>query len=118
MPKSQSDSPERRHAGRTTLEIPVDYSTVDAFFTDFSANINGGGMFIETESPADPETEVQLSFRLPGGEEPVKVEGLVAWVSDGSTGQPQGMGIEFHSLSPETHERINAVARSLRKIDS
>ena len=118
MPKSDSDSPDRRHDGRTALEIPVDYSTVDAFFTDFSGNINGGGMFIETESPADPETEVQLSFRLPGREEPVKVEGRVAWVSDGTTGQPQGMGIEFHSLSPEMHVCINAVARSLRKIDS
>jgi uncharacterized protein (TIGR02266 family) len=105
---------ERRRSQRATLEIPVDYSTVDAFFHEFSANINEGGLFIETDKPAEPETAVQLSFQLPGASEPVKVEGRVAWISDGTRGYPQGMGIQFQTLSSEVRERINDVVRSLR----
>jgi uncharacterized protein (TIGR02266 family) len=105
---------DRRRTHRTRLEIPVDYSTVDSFFEEFSANINEGGMFIETESPAEPDTVVQMSFRLPGTADPLKVEGRVAWVSDGTRGRPRGMGIEFHALPPEARDTINRVVRMLR----
>jgi uncharacterized protein (TIGR02266 family) len=119
MTTAHSSEPrERRRSERAGLEIPVDYSTVDAFFAEFSANINEGGLFVETDAPAEPETAVELSFRLPGAKDPVKVEGRVAWVSDGTRGQPRGMGIEFQALSPEVRERINEVVRSLRVPDA
>jgi uncharacterized protein (TIGR02266 family) len=115
MSRSRRSEPrERRRSQRAPLEIPVDYSTVDAFFHEFSANINEGGLFIETDNPAETDTAVQLSFRLPGSSEPVKVEGRVAWISDGTRGYPQGIGIQFQTLSPEVRERINEVVRSLR----
>jgi len=109
---------ERRRSRRAGLEIPVDYSTVDAFFAEFSANINEGGLFVETDAPAEPGIAVQLSFRLPGAKDPVKVEGRVAWVSDGTRGQPCGMGVEFQTLSAEVRETINEVVRSLRVTDA
>ncbi len=105
---------DRRRSTRSPLEIPVDYSTVDTFFAEFTANVNEGGMFIETDVPGEPDSEVELSFRLPGRDDPVKVEGRVAWVSDGESGQPQGMGIEFLTLSSEVRQQINSVVRKLR----
>ena len=42
---------ERRRHERAELKIPVDYSSVDAFFAEFSQNINEGGMFIEMDRP-------------------------------------------------------------------
>ncbi len=33
---------ERRRHERVALKIPVDYSSVDAFFTEFSSNVNEG----------------------------------------------------------------------------
>lgn len=115
MAKSRAKAgSDRRRTRRAPFEIPVDYSTVDSFFAEFSSNINEGGMFIETDRPAEPDTVVQISFRLPGAEEPIKVEGRVAWVSDGTQGSTRGMGIEFRALAPEARERINRVVRSLR----
>jgi uncharacterized protein (TIGR02266 family) len=105
---------ERRRAGRFSLKIPVDYSAVDAFFREFCANINEGGMFVETEAPPEPGTLVQLQISLPGLEEPLPVAGRVAWVSEGKEGAPPGMGIEFVGLDPEARRTINAVVRSLR----
>ncbi len=105
---------ERRRTERVAIKIPVDYSAVDAFFTEFSANINKGGIFIETEEPDEPETLVALQFRLPGRESPVSVMGRVAWVSDGKDGSPAGMGVEFHDLDSEVREIIDDVVRNLR----
>lgn len=106
---------DRRLHERENLKIPVDYSAVDAFFSEFTTNINEGGMFIETDTPAPLDSEVQLQFRLPNLERPVKVSGRVAWISDGKGESPPGMGIEFQELAPEVRRTINDLVRQLRK---
>jgi uncharacterized protein (TIGR02266 family) len=106
---------DRRGSEREDLKIPVDYSAVDAFFSEFTTNVNEGGMFIETETPSPLDSEVALEFRLPGLERPVKVSGRVAWISDGKGESPVGMGIEFHELVPEVRVTINDLVRRLRK---
>jgi uncharacterized protein (TIGR02266 family) len=105
---------ERRRSARVPLNIPVDYSAVDAFFTEFSANINEGGIFVQSDTQSEIGTEVQLQFRLPGREEPLDVSGRVAWLSDGKSGNPEGMGIEFTGLTHEVREEINQVVRLLK----
>ena len=112
--RSGSDPEERRRGERVALKIPVDYSAVDAFFTEFSANINEGGMFIETDTQAEPGTQVQLQFNLPGLDEPIAVSGIVARSSDGKEESPAGVGIEFLELDPEVRDTINRIARRLR----
>jgi len=106
---------ERRLHEREDLKIPVDYSAVDAFFSEFTTNINEGGMFIETDNPAPLDSDVQLQFRLPNLDRPVKVSGRVAWISDGKGDSPSGMGIEFQELAPEVRRTINDLVRQLRK---
>jgi uncharacterized protein (TIGR02266 family) len=105
---------ERRRSARVPLKIPVDYSAVDAFFTEFSANINEGGIFVQSDTRSEIGTEVQLQFRLPGREEPLDVTGRVAWLSDGKGESPEGMGIEFTGLTAEVREEINEVVRQLK----
>ncbi len=114
MPSNHSPGPERRRHARVPLKLPVDYSSVDAFFAEFSANINEGGMFVEVEDPPEIGTLVQLQFRLPGREEAVQVEGRIAWISDGKDDSPPGVGVEFQNLSTEVRETINEVVRDLR----
>ena len=105
---------ERRRHERVALKIPVDYTSVDAFFTEFSSNVNEGGMFVEMEDAPDLGTQVQLEFDLPGHNEPIQVEGRVAWTSDGKDGSPPGVGIEFQNLPPDARETINSIVRKLR----
>ena len=114
MGSSRHKGTERRRHERVPLKIPVDYTSVDAFFTEFSSNINEGGMFVEMENGPDLGTQVQLQFDLPGHEEPVQVEGRVAWVSDGKDGSAAGVGIEFQNLSSDVRDTINRVVRKLR----
>lgn len=102
---------EKRRSDRAPVVVRVDYSTVDAFFSDFTRNINEGGMFIETDEPCTVDELVTLQFQLPGGDEPVRVRGRVVW-SD--TGEAPGMGIEFEGLDAATRARINQLVRRLR----
>jgi uncharacterized protein (TIGR02266 family) len=108
---------ERRRDSRVPLKVPVDYSSVDDFFTEFSANINEGGVFVAMEKPPELDSEVHLQFRLPGADQPVLVNGRVAWTSDGEDGEPAGFGVEFQDLPGEIREAINGVVRNLRTKD-
>ncbi len=105
---------ERRKSERAPIEVRVDYSTVDDFFSEFTQNINEGGMFIETDSPAELESQVQLEFTLPGDSEPVKATGRVVRVTPGGQGEARGMAVEFEELDPDTRARINAIVLQLR----
>jgi uncharacterized protein (TIGR02266 family) len=113
--KRRGSQKDRRHSERENVKIPVDYSAVDAFFSEFTTNINEGGMFIETETPPPLDTTVQLQVRLPDLERPIKLGGRVAWVSDGKAGSPPGMGVEFQDLTPELRGTINDLVRRLRQ---
>ena len=115
--KPKGQRADRRHSERENIKIPVDYSAVDAFFSEFTTNINEGGMFIETENPAAIDSTVQLQIRLPDLERPIKLGGRVAWISDGKAGSPPGMGIEFQDLTPELRRTINDLVRRLRHKD-
>jgi uncharacterized protein (TIGR02266 family) len=105
---------ERRRSDRAELIVRVDYSTVDELFSEFTRDINEGGLFIETEKPRPAGTEVSLYFNLPGSDGTVKTNGTVVRVCDGADGSAPGMGIEFEELPPAARVHINQVIRSLR----
>ncbi len=105
---------ERRKTNRAELVVRVDYQTVDELFSEFARNINEGGIFVETETPHGVGTSVDLQFKLPGNDEPVRITGTVMHVSPGSPGDPPGMGIEFSRLDAITRDRINGMVRKLR----
>src|SRR5262245_36899076 len=106
---------DRRKTERENFKVPVDYSAVDAFFSEFTTNINEGGMFVETETPPPLDATVQLQIRLPDLSTPIKLGGRVAWVSDGKGEAPPGMGIEFQDLTPQIRATINDLVRRLRQ---
>lgn len=111
---SAASGRERRRAGRSALTVRIDYATVDEIFSEFTRDINEGGLFIETEKPHLPGTEVSMQFHLPGTDEVVETIGRVVRVSRGGTGAPPGMGIEFDELNPDDRKRIDRIVRSLR----
>jgi uncharacterized protein (TIGR02266 family) len=103
---------ERRRAQRAELIVRVDYATVDEIFTEFTRDINAGGLFIETDKPCPTGTEVAMHFSLPGGEA-IETVGRVVRTSVGDDGPP-GMGIEFDELDAGARVRIDELVRSLR----
>jgi len=105
---------DQRRSERIDLVVRVDYKTVDELFSEFARNINEGGMFIETDSPPDLGSPVELEFRIPGSDEPIQVMGRVVRASEGTSDEPPGMGIEFENLDVQSRELINQLVRNLR----
>lgn len=107
-------SSDRRRANRSALTVRIDYATIDEIFSEFTRDINEGGLFIETEKPHLPGTEVSMQFHLPGSDEVVETVGRVVRVSRGGAGVPPGMGIEFDELKPDDRKKIDRIVRALR----
>jgi uncharacterized protein (TIGR02266 family) len=106
---------DRRRTPRSPLTLRVDYSTVDELFSEFTRNVNEGGLFIETETPPPMETRVALEFKLPGSGAPIRARGRVAWIRDASPEEgPAGMGVEFEQLGADARKHIDALVRQLR----
>lgn len=110
----RSDEPERRRSHRTDLIVRIDYATVDELFSEFTRDINEGGLFIETEKPKLIGTEVTMRFNLPGSGDGVETIGRVVRISSGDEFSPPGMGIEFDELTDADRSRINELIRALR----
>lgn len=105
---------ERRRSMRADLIVRVDYATVDEMFSEFTRDINEGGLFIETEKPRPVGTEVTMNFNLPGSDEMVVTVGRVVRICAGGDESPPGMGIEFDELTSEDRSNINSIIRALR----
>lgn len=105
---------ERRKSSREALVVRLEYQTVDELFSDFTSNINEGGVFVESENPCELGTSVNLQFRLPGSEEPVTASGIVVHVTDGDEDGMPGMGIEFEALDASARQRVNDLVKALR----
>ena len=105
---------ERRRSPRAPLVVRIAYSTVDALFSEFTRNINEGGLFIETDNPPPTDTRVALQFKLPGSDVPIQARGRVAWVQSPGEDGPAGMGVEFEHLGHDAHARIDELVRGLK----
>jgi uncharacterized protein (TIGR02266 family) len=105
---------DRRRAGRAAVTVRIDYATVDEMFSEFTRDINEGGLFIKTEKPHQPGTEVSMQFHLPGSSQVLQTIGRVVRVSSGASGVPPGMGIEFDELTAEDRRKIDQIVLALR----
>jgi uncharacterized protein (TIGR02266 family) len=105
---------ERRRSIRTDLIVRVDYATIDEMFSEFTRDINEGGLFIETEKPRPVGTEVTMHFNLPGSDEMLVTVGRVVRHAAGDGDALAGMGIEFDELSADDRKKIDEIIRALR----
>jgi type IV pilus assembly protein PilZ len=121
----------RRSALRVDVTWSVDCSTEDTFLYASIANISAIGIFVRTEAPLEPGTELTLRFSprststdvaptddvdaSPEQRELV-LRGSVQWVNrvrPGGDNPNPGMGIRFLDLAPAERERLVEAVRSI-----
>ncbi len=112
------DAIERRASPRADIVVRVNYQNVDSLFSEFARNINDGGIFVETETPQPVGTDVELEFKLPGADQPIKVVGnvvrSVSAADQTDSNATLGMGIEFENLGSDVRQQINEIVKKLR----
>ena len=109
--------PHNRQQPRVPLRIKIDYfKNPGVFLYDYSRNVGRGGIFVETEKPFQPGTELNLSFVLPDQSEPIEVKGKVVWVHEKNAkdfrGVP-GMGVQFENPQGKNKEALDKFFREI-----
>lgn len=98
---SNAGSRGKRAHSQQPIELVVEYTRLNSFFSDYTRNISKGGTFIKTPKPLDVGTEFMFKLRVPGMDKPLEILGRVHWVirpDDAGTGlsrREPGMGIRF-----------------------
>ena len=100
---------------RVSLEAEVTIDSEHNFYYGLSENISEGGLFVSTFQPAPLGSELEITFTLPGREEPMRVRGRVQWVreySERNREVPPGVGLQFVDVNEEI---LGVVRRFIRK---
>lgn len=105
---------ERRRASRVPVRVLVEYADKRDFVTDYTANMNLGGMFIRTESPLAQGTQFQLRFRVQGREDPIDTTATVRWIQPVVAGGAlyAGMGVQFDALCDADEDAVFTMLES------
>jgi uncharacterized protein (TIGR02266 family) len=69
-------------------------------------NLSRGGIFVEAERTAAPQTEVALRFDLPDSKQPIRPTAQVMWCRERSPRSAAGMGMRFLALDRASVVRI------------
>ena len=80
-----------------------------------SGNVSAGGLFLITQQPFEPGTDLLISFSLPKDGKKISAEGSVVWKREArdSGDQRPGMGVQFMKIDKEDQERIRTYVASL-----
>ena len=106
---------EMRVSRRLPVRVMVEYSTVEDFLIDYSANVSMGGMFIRTPHALPVGTRFRLRFRIPEYRGTLETCGEVRWISDEDEfGALSGMGVRFDTLNSANQKAVEGLFRSWR----
>lgn len=102
---------ERRVRGRLPINVLVEYEDRQDFLTDYTANMDIGGMFIKTSTPLEMGTRFRLRFKVSGRERPIDTVAVVRWNLHPSEAGPlnAGMGVQFERLSSRDEAAVLAM---------
>ena len=70
-------------------------------------NLSRGGIFVEAERTAAPDTEVELRFELPDSRAPIAPTAEVIWCRERTREHAAGMGMRFLALDRASAQRID-----------
>jgi len=95
-----------REEPRYAVHVKVRFGTdQNCLLTDFTVNLNAGGLFLSYPKPFPVNTQLSVEFSLPESAVAVCCQARVAWVNEADSplkrDLPAGMGLQFEDITPE-----------------
>ncbi len=90
---------------RIQIEAPARLRTADRERSGWIRNLSRGGVFVESEQAAAPDTEVELALELPEVKRRVISTAQVRWLRRGSA--RTGMGMRFLALDRDSARTLS-----------
>jgi len=110
----ETDSDKRSSGSRIPIQLLVDYKCDGHYLFDFCRDLGSGGVFIETLSPQNHGTNLDLTFTIPDSKETLRTSGKVIWVQSPVKGRPDlipGMGVQFEAFNNEQRTILEEFVR-------
>jgi molecular chaperone DnaK len=107
-PAEKPFAPPPPPAARRPARLKMHYRERESFLVEYRGNLRRNGTFVKTGKPLAVGRECIFEVEAPGLTEPLTLVGIVTYISDGSTGEPQGMGVEYR-LTEEERARLSAL---------
>lgn len=112
---------ERRFFPRLHQVFEVRYRASNELGSSWHAvttlNLSASGMRVRHAETMEPDTLLRLQIQLPGGREPITVDGRVVWSQMQASGVVES-GIAFLEVRPEQQLEIDNVVQFFRKTSS
>jgi type IV pilus assembly protein PilZ len=116
-------SPLPSRTRRIPVHLAITRSTLGTFLDSEIMNLSKGGVFIRTDLPLPPGSEIDFEFTLPNSNKVVRAEGVVVWSRKRALkssaylpDHPPGMGVQFRKLDTSDIEAILDEIESLVEI--
>jgi type IV pilus assembly protein PilZ len=109
-----TESDKRSSGNRIPIQLLVDYKCDGHYLFDFCRDLGAGGVFIETNSPQNHGTKLDLTFTIPDSKETLKTSGKVIWVQTPVKGRADlipGMGVQFEAFNNEQRAILEEFVR-------
>lgn len=115
VPEERRARADRREHERVLVNLEVDYKCDDTFLFAYITDLSAMGIFIQTDLPLPPGTNLNLRFQPPGGPQ-LDIEGRVIWVNRPRNGRSEslnpGMGVQFMDLTASQREQILGLVKT------
>ncbi len=89
----------------------VRFKSGQDFLTEYTENLSRGGMFLATTQRLEPGQTIKAQLEIAGIDEPIEVEGKVAYRLDAKQaeekGRAAGLGVQFVDLNSEAKARLD-----------
>ncbi len=90
-------------------EISIRVPAFDSFVTEYSSNVSTTGMFIRSDKPLPPDTQISFEFKVADDWKLIRGKATVVWTRYRSEGaeRPAGMGVLYTELDSQSRRLIN-----------
>jgi len=96
--------------GRSRVHFILAIESVSDLYSELAPRMSTDGLYIETDQPVPPESEIGFTVTLPDGVVVIRGLGRVMWVRPPEAeGDPTGLAVRFSDLNPEARETLDAV---------
>jgi len=100
---------EPRFSARLKVHFGTEMKNV---LTDYTVNLNTGGLFLATTNLLSIGTEMYVEFSLPDCDQPIYCRARVAWINDPDSlfkpELPSGMGLQFIDITLSAMDAIRS----------
>jgi len=110
VPANSTDSDSRRASVRVGVVLQLEYRNAGHLLVSYCTNLSRGGLFIPTDEPHSPGTQLTLRMDVPGKRDPVSLDAKVRWVRSFATDEgPAGMGLAFDGVDQLLGDEIDGI---------